>query len=257
MDVFTVILAFSRITAFLFMIPFLNGRYIQTLAKVSIALALSFASIGQMPELQFESLPQMTMAVLIQIAIGITMGYIISLVMAAAAMAGGIMDMDIGFSMVNMLDPSTNTNSSVLQTLFNNFYYVIFITLGGIPSLMSGIVASMKFVSPSFFIGNHDFMDYVLAVFLYMLTAAVQISLPMIGAMFILNITMLVIGKSSPQFNIFMNGIGIKIAVGVLLICMILPFVGQVFTSMNEVMFDKFNETMLYLFQSKGGGANG
>lgn len=250
-NLIAVILAFSRISAFLFMIPVLKGKYIPSLSKVTVALSLSFAAVGNMPELDFKTMPQLTLAILIQVGIGITLGYVVSTIMTAASMAGGVMDMDVGFSMVNILDPSTSTNTSVLQALLSNMFYLTFIVLGGLSSLMTGIVASMKFVTPVYFIADANFMDYILSVVLYMLTAAVQISLPMTAAMFILNITMLIIGKSSPQFNIFMNGIGIKIAVGIIMLCLVLPFIGEVFTSMNEVMLDKFTESMTYLFQKK------
>lgn len=251
MTLFSMILAFSRISAFLFMIPLLKGRYVPSLAKLTIALALSFAAVGKMPKMDLNTMPEMTVAILVQVGIGITLGYIVATIMAAVSTAGGIMDMDVGFSMANILDPSTNTNTSVLQSLLSNLFYLSFLALGGLSSLVMGIVASMTFVTPTFFFADANFMDYVLSIVLYMFTAAVQISLPMTGAMFILNITMLVIGKSSPQLNIFMNGIGIKIAVGIIMLCLLLPFIGEVFTSMNEVMLDKFTEVMSYLFQSK------
>jgi flagellar biosynthetic protein FliR len=245
-----ILLAFARITAFLFIVPVFRQSSIPAISKITIGVALSFASLSKMPELDIHSMPSFALALLIQVAIGITLGYIVEVIISAASMAGGIMDMDIGFSMAMMMDPATKQNSSVLQVLLSTLYYVIFLATGGFNALMTTIVASMKFIQPTAYFGNQSFMDYILSVVLYMLTAAVQISLPLTATMFILNIIMLVIGKSSPKLNIFMNGIGIKIGVGILMLCMVMPFVGQVFISMNEVLLDKFNDALMEMFKA-------
>jgi len=242
------ILAFSRVSSFLFMIPFLKNRSIPAIAKITISLAISMGVAGKMGELQVETMPQLVGLIAVQVLIGLTLAFVVEMVFASVTIAGGILDIDMGFSAVTLIDPSSSQMTTVISNLFSILFTIIFIQVGGLNFLISGIVYSFKFTTPEFFIAKASFMEIILVVFSYMLMAAVQLALPFIATMFIVNFILLILGKSAPQMNIFLTMFMIKIAVGMVVLYLSLPFIGEVFMQINEDMTEKYMEVMNEIF---------
>jgi flagellar biosynthetic protein FliR len=205
-----------------------------------------------MGEIGVKTVPEFIMLIVIQIFIGMTLAYIVEVIFSASRMAGGLLDIDMGFSASQIIDPTNGRPTTVLSNIFFLLFMIIFISVGGINGLITGIIYSFKFTTPGFFIANDSFIEMILGVVLYMFTAAIQIALPLIATMFIINFIMLIIGKSAPQINIFANIFIIKIALGMLLLYITLPFVGEVFSQMNDVLMDKFIEAINEIFRNKG-----
>lgn len=244
-----VMLAFSRVASFLFFVPFLKNNAIPSIAKVSISLAISMAVAGQMSEVVVTTLPSLIGVIVMQILVGITLAFVIEMIVASVSMAGGLIDIDMGFSAVTVIDPSSNQQVTIISNIFTIIFTLIFIQIGGIQFLISGIVYSFKFTTPAFFIGNASFIEMMLAVFSYMMLASVQIALPFTATMFIVNIVLLILGKSAPQMNIFNTMYMIKIAVGLFVLYATLPFLGEVFLQINDGLTEKFAEMMNEIFK--------
>lgn len=243
-----VILAFSRIASFLFLIQFLKSRTIPAVAKIVISLALSMAVAGQMSEVTVSTLPELIGLIVMQTLIGITLAFVVELIMTSVEIAGGIIDIDMGFSSITVLDPSSNRQVTIVSTVFSTLFTVVFIQIGGLHFLISGIIFSFKFATPEFFIGKLSFIEAILAVFSYMLVASIQIALPFIATMFIVNMVLLILGKSAPQMNIFMTMYMIKIAVGLFVLYISLPFLSEVFMQINDHLTEDFADVMNEIF---------
>jgi flagellar biosynthesis protein FliR len=111
------------------------------------------------------------------------------------------------------------------------------------------IMYSFKFTDINFFLGEAIFIELILAVFMYMMTATVQIALPFIATIFIVNFIFLIIGRAAPQINIFANMFIVKIALGFLFIYVTMPFLGEVFMQVNDNMNLKMFEIMEVMFK--------
>jgi flagellar biosynthetic protein FliR len=92
---------------------------------------------------------------------------------------------------------------------------------------------------------------FILETFTYMFFGALQIALPFMMAMFLVNIAMLLMSKSVDKINILMNVFGIKILVGLALIVVTIPTLIIAFQQLNDNLIEKFMETMNYLFVRK------
>lgn len=244
-----IILSFTRVASFLFFIPFLKNKAIPAAAKIAISLGISIVAVDQIDKIEINNLVELAGMIAVQFLIGITLAFVIDMIVSAVIIAGGIVDMDLGFSAVTILDPSTNQNVTVISNIFNIIFTIVFIQVGGLHMLISGIVFSFNFLTPGFFIGNESFLEAILGVFGYMFIAAIQIALPFIATMFILNIVLLILGKSAPQMNIFLTMYMIKISVGILVLYISLPFLSEVFTQINDDMISYFSDVMNEIFK--------
>jgi len=244
------ILAFSRVASFLFMVPFLRNHGIPAIVKITISVAISMVAVEKMGKIPIESMPDMLVMIVAQMVIGFTLAYVVEMIFTAATIAGGILDIDLGFSAAQVMDPMTNHPVTVMSNFFSILFTIVFISVGGVNFLIAGIVHSFAFTTPFFFMGHMPFQDMIIGYFNYMLVASIQIALPLMATMFIVNFILLILGKSAPQMNIFQTMFAIKIVVGIFFLYVTLPFLGEVFMDLNDALMDKYLEIMKYMFRS-------
>ncbi|MDA1674919.1 MULTISPECIES: flagellar biosynthetic protein FliR [Bacillus cereus group] len=244
-----IICAFARISAFLFMIPLLSGKMIPRMAKIVLSVGLSLAVVGRVEVSTFQSEFELIGYIIMQVIIGVTLAKIVEMLMVIPTIAGSIMDMEMGFSSVSLYDPTTKQNNTILGVMLNIMFVVSFISLGGIQSLIMTIVRSFELTETLMFLGKKEFLELVTSIFGYMLSSAVQIALPIMGAMFVVNFVMLIIGKTAPQTQILTNMFPIKIGAGILFLAITIPIMGDVFQHLSEKVIEEFIHSFNYMFK--------
>lgn len=75
----------------------------------------------------------------------------------------------------------------------------------------------------------------------------VEISLPILMSMLIVDIILAVLSRAVPQMNVFMVGIPIKITIGFLVLVIIFPF-------MSKMIFVLIDRISVYTFEFLRGG---
>ena len=109
--------------------------------KIGLAALVSFVVYPLISDLNtYNNVWIIGTHVLKEFTVGISMGYATFLVFTSLYLAGGIIDMEIGFGMVNVLDPQSNTQ----VPLMGNFFYILtilmFLTIDGHHMLISTII---------------------------------------------------------------------------------------------------------------------
>jgi flagellar biosynthesis protein FliR/FlhB len=123
------ILVSIRIFCFFVLVPvfFPSG----TPATVKVGLTLTMAYI-LMPGIDYSSISNINSTLpfifncLSEAFAGISLGFLTSLCFSMVRYAGNIMDMQVGFSMMSVFDPSSNSNTTMLEHLLYWFSMVIF-----------------------------------------------------------------------------------------------------------------------------------
>lgn len=238
--VMAMMLAFTRIAAFLFFIPFLRTNMIPAIAKITVAFSIALSVLPEMKDVAISNIPEFVGMLFTQFLIGITLAFVVEIIFTAVRIAGGIMDMDTGFAAVNLIDPTSSQQTTIISNLLVLLYTIIFVAVGGINSLIYGITYSFKFTTVDYFAAQPTFYQMFMDLMLYMFTAAIQIALPVMATLFILNIVILIIGKTAPQLNIFMSMFAVKILVTFIFLYIALPYIGDVFGSLNDMLMEKY-----------------
>jgi len=240
----SILIAFARIASFLYMVPLFKNRFVPSTLKLGIALSVSLLVYKQVPFDDVTNLPQLVVLLLMQIMLGAALGYVVQLIFSIPQIAGALLDMDMGFSSSSLLDPNSGQRNTLIANLYSTLFMLIFVMVGGINNLMYGLVLSFKFTDVLLFTANQNFFETLLMVFQYMLVSSVQIALPIIAAMFILNFMLMVLGKIAPQLNILFNMMPVKIAVGLLFLYFTIPVVGDFFANIVDNLNDQFLDVL-------------
>ncbi|MCR4399213.1 MAG: flagellar biosynthetic protein FliR [Firmicutes bacterium] len=230
------LLVFARFSGLFASAPVFSSRYIPAQVK---AMAVGFLSVFTMPFVGNAAVPDslvgLAMYAVNELAVGLAIGYVAGAVLSAVQIAGQLIDTELGFGMVNVLDPQYG----LPVPMFGNFYYLTALMLligwGGDRTIISALVrsygdipvgAAVRAPGPAFP------ATLISGVFL----AALRISAPLLGALFMVTLALGAVARTVPQMNVFMVGLPVKIVVGLVILAATFPVFGVLVESLVDDM---------------------
>lgn len=230
------LLVFARISGLFSTAPFFGSRNIPTYAKAGMSLLLSyivFPAVFSAQTVIPEALPAYVALVAGEFLLGLIFGFASSLIMQAIQMAGHILDVQIGFGMVNVFDPQFGQQIPLL----GNFKYIlalmVFLAINGHHILLSALVASFKLVPVTGVVFPPSLAWFILDMVSGAFAIAFKISLPVLVSLVLADVAFGILARTMPQMNIFVVGIPAKLIIGIFALMMALPF----YIAMLEVGF--------------------
>lgn len=181
-------------------------------------------------------------------AVGLLFGWAMQFVFEGMQLAGQIMSFQFGFSLVNVIDPQTNVETTVVATFQQLVGILVFLQLGIHRSLLRGIAASFRVLPP----GSAVITEHLEQVFFRMATAmwriGVDIALPVLFATILADLVLAFLGKVSPQFPVLFLGLSVKVLLGLTVLIGVIGFWPQIFEREFAHALNA-SETLLRLFR--------
>ncbi|MDR1514108.1 MAG: flagellar biosynthetic protein FliR [Synergistaceae bacterium] len=155
--------------------------------------------------------------------IGASVGFISSLPLYALQASGYVDGMIMGFNMMNMFDPLSSQQSSVLAQVKYFIAIWFFLHWNGHILLVRALTESVNLVPPgtAMWTGAKDvpWLDWLQKLFLI----AMSLSLPVLGSVILADVGLGFVARTVPQMNVFVLGIPLKISVGLLVLLAVIP----------------------------------
>ena len=216
------LLASIRILSWLAVVPPFSGRSVPTMAKVVLALGLAFAVVPTA-----DGIPLDTVGLLLnvgtQVLVGLAMGFVTHLLLAAIAAAGSLVDVFGGFSLAQGFDPLSMNSNTVFGTLHQQMATVLLFVSGGHLLVIGGLLRTFHFLPLGTTPDWAGAPDVLLTAFRLFFVTAVQIALPMIAVLFLSDLGLALLTKVAPQLNAISVMFPAKIGVTLLLLGLSLP----------------------------------
>lgn len=216
---------FMRISAMLIAIPVLGTRLVPTRIRIVLSMLIAILVmplIPDVPAVEPLSLSGLLISVQ-QIMIGLSMGFVLQLVLGALLVAGEAISMGMGLGFATMIDPANGVSVPVISQFFLIMGTLIFLALGGHLMLIQLVVSSFQTL-PIGEIGvtRENFWDIV-SWGSQMFIGAVWLAVPAIFSILTLTLTMGVMTRAAPQLNIFSVGFPVTILMGFVIILLVIP----------------------------------
>lgn len=231
------ILVFIRIGAFLFLMPLFSSVSVPVQYRVGLAFYLTvllFPQIESVATIEAVSnLPQLGAMVLKELVLAVMIGFLFNALFAAVAYAGAIVDLQMGFAMLQIPDPIMEGEMTSATGMFQTiFFTIIFLMFDGHYYLFVAIEKSFDLIPPgNILVKAGDLVSVIVLTLSHIMEIAIRIAAPLLIVMVVTSVTLGVIAKTMPQMNIFFVGMPLKIAVGFLSLIFVLPMLVQIFKS--------------------------
>jgi flagellar biosynthesis protein FliR len=210
------IFPFSRIMALIASSPILGNRQIPIRIKIGLGLLLTLIiapTLSVQPNVDPASGPGIFI-LLQQILAGLAIGFTMRLIFTAVEMSGELAGLQMGLGFASFYDPLNASFMPVVAQFIGVIATLAFLGMDGHLYMLSALADSFHTfpISSSMPAASalHTLAVWGGSIFTY----ALQLSMPVIGALLITNLALAILTRSAPQLNIFQIGFPITLAVG-------------------------------------------
>lgn len=235
-----------RVGAMLMVAPIFGSQSLPARIRLLIALAVSLVitpTVPAIPPVDPLSIAGVTMIVQ-QILIGVAMGFILNLVIAAFVVAGESIAMSMGLGFAQTVDPQNGVSVPLISQFLTIVVTLLMVALN-VPAMIVKMLADSFTILPVSPVGltAEDFR--AIAWFgQQMYVNAVLVALPVVTTLLMVNLAMGVITRAAPQMNIFSVGFPATLMIGFFLLFLAAPlwfpnverFVHQSFVLITDIL---------------------
>ena len=220
------VLVLTRITGLLATLPILGSEQMPLLMRTALGalLATVILPVLPIPASIPAGLPDLVGLMAAELAIGLLLGSVVAWILEAVAFAGALMDTQMGFSFVQILDPATSQNTSISGSLMMQMAALMVFVTGLHHQMILTLVDSYR-VAP---MGQGlPFQAMGLVTLIGQLLAkGFQLAFPVVAVLFLLDLTMGILGKFMPQLQLLQLSFPLKIALGAIILGLVLRELG-------------------------------
>ncbi|MDD4343274.1 MAG: flagellar biosynthetic protein FliR [Eubacteriales bacterium] len=237
----TYLMVFFRIIGFLIIAPLFSSRNVLSMMKAALAMLISILVVPTMVDTPFltieSSLLLFFIYALSEFAIGLSIGFVATLFFDAINLAGQLIDMQMGFGIVNVVDPQSGAQMPVMGTFKYFLTMFFYLSLNGHILLLDALMKSYQIIPLGNFTVDMNLMNFIIYITTNLFVVALKIALPYVGALFATDFILGIIARTVPQMNVFMIGMPLKIGIGFILTIIIIPLYIYMLSAFFEKSF--------------------
>lgn len=236
------VIVLARMLGFIRLAPVFNRKEIPGMVKIALALLLTIIITSVLKPAAPPASHSVMLSITLNFTVGLMIGYIAQLILIAINSGADMINMQMGLSSAMVLDPTSQSQVSILEKAFAMLALLIFIQLGGVYWLIQAFIRSFELFPiyatsiPLAKIVNLEYITKMTSNVLYM---GLQIASPVLLATLGQDIILGVISKTAPQVNVFQLSFLFKPVVGAAILIWILPMlvtiISDYFLSFSQI----------------------
>jgi flagellar biosynthetic protein FliR len=210
-----VIFAGVRVGGLLLFAPFFSGAAIAPRVKVGLAISLTillYPAYG--PHRLPVSAVEWVEIVLSETVLGLLFGLAVQFTFESAQLAGQILGVQMGYSLVSVFDPQSQADTPVVSVFHQIILLLIFLRLDVHHWMLRAIAASFAYIPAGAMAGDLLHKTHVLQVAGGMWLAGVQLAAPALLATLLADVALGLLGKAAPQLPVLLLGLSVKSLLG-------------------------------------------
>jgi len=241
----TFLFALMRISLVLFLMPFFGGQTLPAPVKAAICLTLTLALWPRLPLMgaQMPGHPfDLALMLGAELLLGLVLGLVIRFLFAAIQTGGQLIGFQMGFAMVNVVDPDSGASEAVTAHFLYMVSLLTFLSFNGHLYLLDGLMRSFDLLPPGAILLSPRLSSQIFALSAQMFVLAIQIGAPVIAAILLVDLALALVSRASPQMNVLIIGFPVKISVGFLFLGIIFEIISlhmEGFVSRMPLLFSQ------------------
>ena len=231
-DVFMVV--FVRVLGFMIVLPVMSGQNIPMQVRLILSLSLAFlvfmANSVVLPPYGLNVI-SFAMLLMQEFLVGLVLGLVVMMIFSMFHFVGQLVDYQMGFSMVNVMDPFSNQQTPITGNLYYMIISLFFVTQGGLHLVLRAMFESFGVLrlGEAVVLTNQNLPQIIMNIIINYFRIGFNIALPIIGTLIIVNFILGILVKAVPQMNVFVVGMPLKVFIGLILVYITIPFLTSAF----------------------------
>ena len=241
---------FIRVSSCLMVAPTFGALFVPARTRIVLAGAITLIIAPLVPSpADIAPFSALGMVVTVQqIIIGIAIGFSLQLLFDAVTLGGQLLANSMGLSFAFNTDPMHGVETPVVGQFYSMLVMLTFLALDGHLKLIEVLVDGFRTLP----VGTSGLgQDGVWSVVVWgsqLFSGAVQIAIPGVTALLIVNVAFGVMSRAAPQLNLFAVGFPISLVFGLVIVLAGLP---SMQTTFERLLSDAFE--LLHKLSAMGG----
>ncbi len=204
-----------RLSGLMLFAPFFGSTSIPPRIKAALVIGLSAVLYPTLSRSVSQTdLSGWPVLVFGEFLIGAALGIAANLVFDAVQMAGQVLSIQMGYSLVNLLDPQTQVDSTVMAVFHQTIALLIFLRLDVHLYLLQAIARSFTLLPPGSIHLSSAFTMALLRGAGSVFSLGLHMAAPVLSATFLTDIVIGLLGRASPQAPLMLLGPAVKSILG-------------------------------------------
>ncbi len=247
------ILILTRVSVVLFLFPVFGSPNFPNMVKAGLAMVITLLLFPVVP-VEPSAFPghPVTFGILMgsEIIIGMILGLTVRIFFAGVQFAGQLIGFQMGFSMINVVDPQSGGNVSIMEQIGYWTVLLIFLVMNGHHFMIRGLVESFSLME----MGGQVTLGSPIFGRMVELSGGIfalgfKMGAPAIAALVFTDTAFGIAGKFAPQMNVMLVAFPVKISVGLLFFGIFL----EVAITVTRAYLGGFRELLTTLMVWMGG----
>lgn len=215
-------LVLTRITGLMATLPGVGQERVPVVLRAAVGLLLAsvVAPVVPPPAKAPETLLDLVGAMTVELAAGLLLGLLVAWILEAASFAGHLMDVQMGYSFAQTLDPVSAAPVSLSGSLLTQMVLLFIVVSGLHQQMILALVESFRILPMGEALPLHP-KELVAAVGL-LLVRGLQLAFPILLTLFLVDALEGVSARYMPQLQLIQLAFPLKIMVGLFVFAIVL-----------------------------------
>lgn len=186
---------------------------------LGIALVLAPVAPTAVPAAQLQLEPTVMLQ---ELALGLLFGVASTLFVSAVQLGAALIDFQAGFTFASALDPTSGRQDGPIERFLGAFAAVLFLDLNGHYLFLFAFDDLFRIVP----VGGTPHLaspEHVATFFTGVVVASLTMALPIVTLLLVIDVSLAVLNRAAPQFNIFAIGLPAKGGLALVALALLLP----------------------------------
>jgi flagellar biosynthesis protein FliR len=219
------LLVLLRISVMVFLLPILSTEEVPSRFKAGLAFFLSIIIFPVLPQTAINippNLPAYIFMAMKELYIGAVMGFAATFIFAGLRFAGAWIDGETGFNMTQIMNPMAQEEDIV--------FVLLLLATGGYAFYLQALAESFRLIPlTGAQMASRDMMEVFTILTTDSFLLGMKVAAPVVATLFISSVALAIIARIMPNMNVWMVGMPMKIAVGMMTLVFALPLMWQAF----------------------------
>lgn len=217
-------LIFIRISTFIVICPGFSWKGMPNLIKVDVAAGISLAVYATVPGWPMElSFPLFLLVAMKELLVGAALGYISLMFFSVFEMAGGLADVQVGFSMAEVFDPSLGMSGSYFGKVYYWVGLAVFFLTDLHLLLLKAVAHSFQLIPLTGMVQVGAGAEGMVKFFGGMLETALLLAAPLVIVALLTELVLAALSRTVPQINVLILSMPLKVIVALVFTMAFLP----------------------------------
>lgn len=233
------LLIMLRVGGLVFTSPIFGRKLIPNIVKIGLTVSLSFLFFTFFPvssAIEYSTLFGFFLICASELLMGVALAFVTNMFFSLVYIGGHMIDMQIGFGIVNVYDIQNNTQIPLTGNLLNVVLLITFFGVDGHHQLIRIIYLTVEQLPIGSLAITAELGTVMLKLFINSFLLGVMVAIPIVASGLVLEICFGLLVRTVPQINMFVVGLPVKIFVGFIILIFTLPvfmnFTGRIFSEM-------------------------